>query len=1067
MLLLLLAGSGCMGMEPEGIYPAQSAATTVRMDFFEKPIPALPLPNDIATRHDATSATGRRINASLVATTAFESRVRRLIDQLDGWGTFQPITIPFTGPLDVKSITDGHSDTDYRVDDDVVYLINVDPRSKEFGRVHHLDAGNGNYPVVLEGANKYWKNDARGNTISLLFEEADEDVNDNGVLDPGEDTDADGVMDVPNYFPGRSPGITDLAGRADALMTFYERQTHTLILTPMMPLRERTTYAVVVTRRIKDEDGRPVGSPYPFINHASQNAALEPLLRVLPKDLSMDDVAFAFSFTTQSVQSHMTAVRDGLYGHGVQAHLGQNFPARLSGLERLRDPAKLKGTKNPYILHGEHFIDLFKTLGTTLVPMLREGTSFYQKTLEAQRYVDYHVIGTFQSPQLFQRYDAAGKPLPYDLQSWPPDLDRVRVTPRDETVYFWLTVPRKEVSARGQGKPAPVALLAHGTGGGRFYNLFLGGLLARFGVATLAIDCPSHGLPVSKYEAAVAEALVTSQGFGPFVRAMLKDRAWDQNNDGVKDPGPDLWSAYAFHTRDMVRQSALDFMQAVRVLRGFDGVRRWSMDVNGDGQQELAGDFNADGVLDVGGGAFMGMAGISFGGIMSMVVGSMEPQIDVTIPISGGAGLREIGIRSSQQGVPEGFVLRLMGPLYAGTLDAKTGEMKMEIILADLFSTKHLPLAALKGVKQGDTMVVENLANGERGCGLVSPNGLVRAGVAADGPRACVPPGGAPGTADIQGTCYDKIQISFYEGYIIAGEKCRLKPGIKPAVTLESFGEEAVFQGVTFAKGSALRSPTEGMGLRRSDPSMRRFVSFAQLIIEPGDPVSYLRHLQQEPLTHPGTQETTGSHMMMVTTLGDLNVPSSSGVTAGRVAGLIEYQRSDPRYGKPLNQVLLDTYTAEAVHTFKRHTNASTGDGVHLDVDNFSQGTDMWGKDLPRLDKPLRIGLDRKDRFGGVSGAIFPLSDPRGSHGFSFPGELTDRARADCKKKCTKKGGSDPCGCDTLETFDIGQFMFNVLGRYFISGGTQMDVGLCNSNDTCPALKKIVLPPMRDKTTLH
>ena len=57
-----------------------------------------------------------------------------------------------------------------------------------------LDIGEGNYPVVLERL-EYWKNDPRGWTLSLAFEEADEDLNENGVLDPGEDLNGNGLLD--------------------------------------------------------------------------------------------------------------------------------------------------------------------------------------------------------------------------------------------------------------------------------------------------------------------------------------------------------------------------------------------------------------------------------------------------------------------------------------------------------------------------------------------------------------------------------------------------------------------------------------------------------------------------------------------------------------------------------------------------------------------------------------------------------------------------------------------------------------------------------------------------------
>ncbi|MEE2645284.1 MAG: hypothetical protein VYD19_10160, partial [Myxococcota bacterium] len=111
-LLTTLALSACLS-QVEGIAPAQPAATTVEMDFYHRPLPNIPLPNDLATRHDARSATGRRVNASMIAPTQLEAKIRERVDMLDGWGVNQPITVPFSGPLDVSSILAAHRDADY------------------------------------------------------------------------------------------------------------------------------------------------------------------------------------------------------------------------------------------------------------------------------------------------------------------------------------------------------------------------------------------------------------------------------------------------------------------------------------------------------------------------------------------------------------------------------------------------------------------------------------------------------------------------------------------------------------------------------------------------------------------------------------------------------------------------------------------------------------------------------------------------------------------------------------------------------------------------------------------
>lgn len=1041
-----LAATACTAVEAEGLAPAEPAETHVKMDFYHKPLPEIPLPNDIATRHDATAATGRRINASMVAPTAFESGVRERIDSLDGWGVYQPIAIPFEGrPLDVGSILAGHRDADYAFDNDVIYLINVDRKSPRFGEKRHLDLGNGSYPVVLQNRANYWKNDPRVDSLSLLFEEANEDVNGNGLLDPGEDTDADGVLDLPNYLPGASPAPDDLAARADALMTFYERETNTLIVRPMVPLEERTTYAIVVTRRLLDETGEPVGSPYPFINHAAQTAALAALPEVLPAGLSLSDIAFTYTFTTQTVQSDMVAVRDGLYGLGPQAHLA-DLPAEVGTIEDMRDASAYPGAKNLKLMYGE---DWLKALPTVLENLLGgdPDSASYKINLEGYEYVDYIVVGSFESPQLFARRDAEGNLLPYDDQSWPGNLHSDPAPVFPERVYFTLAVPRREVSVRKEGKPAPVVIVGHGYGGSRFDGVQFAGYLATHGLASLSIDCPSHGINLDPTTELLAKGVLGGFGLGAAADAVFKDRAFDHNNDDVKDSGADFWSAYLFHTRDMVRQSALDYMQLVRVFSAFDGQRRWNFDVDGDGQNEIAGDFDADGEVDAGGSAEYYMMGGSLGGIMSMYMAGVEPKLTAAAPVAGGGGLADIGIRSKQGGVPEAFILRGMGPLFAGTLDAESGSLRLEEIVPDLNNAATIPIADVSGAAPGDTMIVENLRSGERGCGYVSPAGQVRAAVACD--------------------THDPVRISLYAGGQITGTECELAPGApEPIAIVDTWEIGGVFQNVDVETGTPLDALSEGLGLRRVNPEFRRFQGLGQLIIDLGDPANFARYALTEPLRF-ATGEETGTHTLVITTMGDMNVPASSGITFGRAAGLVDYLHPDPRYGKPVNQELIDDHTAEAAYNIGRYFDPS-GKPIHLDVENFSQGTDMWGAAVPRKKDPYRLGFDATDRLGGKSAAIFPYTVPEGQHGFDQPGELTDRFRKQCKATCPMMDGDDPCGCDAKTTFDVGLFMFNMVGRYFSSGGTFLDTDLCQSANDC-AGKPYAWPsppPARDVSKL-
>jgi hypothetical protein len=187
---------------------------------------------------------------------------------------------------------------------------------------------------------------------------------------------------------------------------------------------------------------------------------------------------------------------------------------------------------------------------------------------------------------------------------------------------------------------------------------------------------------------------------------------------------------------------------------------------------------------------------------------------------------------------------------------------------------------------------------------------------------------------------------------------------------------------------------------------------------------------------------------MIITTYGDMNVPANTGAALGRAAGFIDYLNDDPRFGKSQNQMLIDTYTIESVHSFGRYQSEALGP-VHLDIENFSQGTDIWGDDVPRMDPPAHLWSDTEidgSPRGGISGAIFPYPIPQGQHGFPFPGELPDRAIAACRDACPE---GENCQCADVETFDTGAFMFNQMGRWFTSRAKEMPTDLCMSSNTC------------------
>jgi hypothetical protein len=373
VLCLVATCMACSGGDPlTGLVESRGDGPVVVWDVFDTPLPDIPFPNDVATRSDPTSATGRRLNASLLAETFIEADLRRNLARLDGFGTFAPIWVRFESPdpddpalarIDLERLADLQR-LDGNFADDAVLVIDVTPGSRTYGEAVALDFGSGSFPITVETEDFYFDNDPRACASNLLFDTYEEDVdgdghldtwedtNQNGVLDAGEDrdrdgrldghedTDGDGVFDHPNLWSaigGRlaayDPCDPNDARDYEDLIPFYELATDTLWFRPVVPLAEGTTYAVVLTRDLVNESGHPVRSPFPWAHHLQQTEALSPLLEddlLARYGRGRDDIAFAWSFTTQRVADTLIAIREGLHGVGPLSQLSQSYPPEVT-----------------------------------------------------------------------------------------------------------------------------------------------------------------------------------------------------------------------------------------------------------------------------------------------------------------------------------------------------------------------------------------------------------------------------------------------------------------------------------------------------------------------------------------------------------------------------------------------------------------------------------------------------------------------------------------------------------------------------------------------------------------
>ncbi|MBL8919493.1 MAG: hypothetical protein JNJ54_11570 [Myxococcaceae bacterium] len=986
--LCLLAA--CAAPEGSGLLltPDGTGAEIV-FDIEERPFPNIPLPNDFATRFDATSPTKKRLNASKAASTAWERAIRDELAKLDGWGTYAPMSLSFTKQLDLLELRRRHVGDDYDQSNDAVYVIDITPDSPEFCQAVPLDVGNDNFPAVIEDRD-YFPSDPRGDTGNLLFEEVEEDGNGNGKLDPGEDTDMDGTLDHPNTLV---PGD-------EKVMLHYERETRSLLFRPLMPMRERTTYAVVVTRRLIDEDGRAVRSPFRYVNHASQTNALAPLPSCLPRHgLGLDDVAFTWSFTTQSISSFFKAIRDGLYGQGPLSRLATAYPPQLTDLDAVReDPSR---TLNVRIVPGEQLVGALANLLPGLLGADADSPQI-KSLIDGFKAIDFFATGSFTSPQFFPRRDSADALLPLHQQTWKlnPEtgaIDLPENKARSEKVTFWLAVPRNR-----QG-PAPLAIAGHGYGSNKLEGLFYSGLFARQGIASIAIDCSSHGLGFGDLELQAAEGLFASKGLTGLFKGLRRDRAFDQTGDGIADSGADFWTAYAVHTRDNVRQSTVDYLRLVHVLQSFDGTTRWDWDVNRDGVKDLAGDFDGDGVIDVGAASKLSMGGGSLGGIMSALVGGAEPKVKVVVPISAGAGFAEIGKRAAPGGVKEAVSLRMMGPLLLTVKNAQ-GALELWQYLPEgnkrgrvKVGTVSTPLA------EGDTAVLTNLSTGDLRCARVQKGGILRAAVTSD-----------------EG---NRLRLEVFEGALPPKkpEGC-VRPGDRdPYWATSEFGLDTKWMGKSISSGAPLIALGDGFGLKRGTPELRRFIGFAQVLLDAADPVNFAPNYQRRILEY-GTGERVRTRALIMNTVGDPVVPVAAGTALARAAGYLDLTSRDPRYNKTVNQVLVDSHIIEGVTRTSPFRN-SKGQPVLMDIENFASTVPVDDKfDVPRLVPPLRH-VFKSPVVGGTVGVLYPMPNPTGRHGFDLP--------------------------DPKKPWDDGTYLVNLLARYLASEGTAVSFDGCQHTSSC------------------
>ncbi|HVO31690.1 MAG TPA: hypothetical protein VMV18_13180, partial [bacterium] len=691
-----------------------------------------------------------------------------------------------------------------------------------------------------------------------------------------------------------------------------------------------------------------------------------------------------------------------------------------------------------YVLDGaqlrallrDHFFDLFGGSQAELDALLLN-----------YEFVDYFVAGSYDTPNFIDPDDG----------TWHVNYKTGDYRVGHDKVTWLLSVPRQTPSHQA---PFPMQMHIHGYTSSRLEGILWAGTFCRFGMATLTIDAWGHGgATFDNDQLAGLTILLAQYGMKNAAKGIFNEgRARDLNGDGKKDNGGDFWSADLFHTRDVVRQTAVDAMQGLRIFRECDGVKTWPFDLNGSGHPMIACDFNGDGIPDTGG-PFntYDVVGGSLGGILTGVIGPVEPTISMATEVSGGAGLADIGTRSTIGNVNDAVLARVFGPIFLTYMDSASSQMTMGFEVPDVTDHLVVPVHALPAEAQpGDRIELTNLRTGKMRWSILAADLTSRIELGAD--------------------AGDPMDIVIRQG------------GLSTApvrVRVDKLDRVEKYQQKKWAVGTPIVAPTEGWGMKRQTPDLRRFFSIGAIVTEPADPVSYARGWFLDPFeVKPHGKRY--KNVMMVPTLGDNSVPVGTEVALARAAGLIpvtaaDARNPDIRYGRGpawTDGMTFDEYYAQKLTWDEWRTKVGTNwapDSADLapnpnavflrnfvieglsrlrrfeldprylnsqetlfDIDDLSDGTDGFGQ--PRISEPMRI-LRRTP--AGISAVRLPFLSPQGQHGFGF--------------------------YEPDLPFDMPSYMHALLGHFGDTKGKELIDAPCNAKEDC----SFIPGPIFDPGSIH
>ena len=341
-------------------------------------------------------------------------------------------------------------------------------------------------------------------------------------------------------------GVVRELGTADLLAT-TSSNTSSLVLLPLKPLKESTSYLVVLTKGILGSDGNPVNASSAYLLAKSTTAlsgdyaALEPLRQLVnnqetvaaSQGVASASVVLSWSFTTESVTPVLTAMRNQAAANTMQ----------------MVSTDSTTTTFNPN-LAGKATVQV----GTLTVPYYLTAPSAANPTAP---------LTTFwkgANDSFLTRYNSTP------------------VATSTQTIPVVMTVPNAS-SLAGATPPAngwPVVIYGHGLNRDRTDLLAIGDALADAGFVGIAIDIPLHGVTsASNPLRADLNAAFTNDTERTFNLDLRNNTTGAAGPDGqIDDSGMHFINLSSLPTsRDNIRQGIADLLVLRRSLGNIQTVK--------------------------------------------------------------------------------------------------------------------------------------------------------------------------------------------------------------------------------------------------------------------------------------------------------------------------------------------------------------------------------------------------------------------------------------------------------------------------------------------------------------